>query len=83
MILGTQVRAARALLGWTVRDLAPKAVTSVSAVNSLEGGAGPPAVNAKKLAAIQSVLEAAGIEFLDHDAPGVRLHPISSCPNRQ
>jgi transcriptional regulator with XRE-family HTH domain len=75
MILGTQVRAARALLGWTVRDLAHRSVTSVQAINSLEGGAGPLAVNAKKLAAIQSVLEAAGIEFLDGGAPGVRLYP--------
>jgi transcriptional regulator with XRE-family HTH domain len=75
MILGTQVSAARGLLGWTVLDLAHRAVVSVSAVNSLEGGAGPPAISAKKLAAIQSVLEAAGIEFLDGNAPGVRLHP--------
>jgi transcriptional regulator with XRE-family HTH domain len=75
MILGTQVRAARALLGWTVRDLAHKAVVSVSTVNSLEGGAGPPAINAKKLSAIQATLEAAGIEFLDGGAPGVRLYP--------
>ena len=75
MILGTQVKAARGLLGWTVRDLAHRAVVSLSAVNSLEGGAGPPAISANKLAAIQSVLEAAGIEFLDGNAPGVRLHP--------
>ena len=69
MILGTQVRAARALLGWTVRDLAHSAAVSLSAVNSLEGGAGPPAISAKKRVAIQSVLEAAGIEFLDGNAP--------------
>jgi transcriptional regulator with XRE-family HTH domain len=75
MILGTQVRAARALLGWTVRDLAHSAAVSISAVNSLEGGAGPPAINAKKLSAIQTTLEAAGIEFLDGGAPGVRLYP--------
>jgi ribosome-binding protein aMBF1 (putative translation factor) len=75
MILGTQVRAARALLGWTVRDLAHRAVTSVSAINSIEGGAARPAVNAKKLADVQAVLEQAGIEFLDGGAPGVRLYP--------
>lgn len=74
-ILGRQVRAARGLLGWTVRDLAHKAVVTVSAVNALEGGAGPPAISATRVAAIQSVLEAAGIEFLDGNAPGVRLHP--------
>jgi hypothetical protein len=29
----------------------------------------------ERQAAIQLVLEAAGIEFLDGNAPGVRLHP--------
>jgi transcriptional regulator with XRE-family HTH domain len=75
MISGAQVRAARALLGWTVRDLAHRAVTSVSAINSLEGGAGPPAVYAKRVADIQLVLEAAGVEFLGGSAPGLRLYP--------
>jgi len=52
MISGAQIRAARGLLGWTVRDLAHRAVVSLSAVNSLEGGAGPQAISAKKQAAI-------------------------------
>jgi transcriptional regulator with XRE-family HTH domain len=75
MASGAQIRAARALLGWSVRDLAHRAVVSLSTVNSLEGGAGPPAVSDKKLAAIRGVLEAAGIEFTNGHMPGVRLNP--------
>ena len=33
------------------------------------------AANVDALAAVQATIEAAGIEFLGGDAPGVRLHP--------
>jgi transcriptional regulator with XRE-family HTH domain len=42
MISGAQVRAARALLGWTVRDLARHAIVSITAVNLIEGATGLP-----------------------------------------
>jgi hypothetical protein len=50
-------------------------VVSLSTVNSLEGGAGPPTVSDKKLAAIEAVLEAAGIVFTNGHMLGVRLNP--------
>jgi transcriptional regulator with XRE-family HTH domain len=76
VITSAQVRAARALLGWQVRELAHRAVVSISAVHAIEGGAGPPSVSIKKLANVQAALEAEGIEFASHgDVVGVWLHP--------
>ena len=74
MVSGAQIRAARALLGWTARDLARRAIVSVSTVNLIEG-AGFASATREQLAAVQTALQAAGIEFLSGDAPGVRLHP--------
>jgi hypothetical protein len=67
-----QVRAARRLLGWTVNELAHRASVGNFTVDQIEGLAGLNPFPG--LAAIQTILEAAGIEFIN-DAPGVRLHP--------
>ena len=73
MISGAQIRAARALLGWTAKDLAQKAKVGVSTIQRIENAEGTPNVHAPNLAAIQSALEAAGIEFTNGDAPGLRM----------
>jgi transcriptional regulator with XRE-family HTH domain len=67
-----QLRMARAAMGWGVRDLAEKAGITANTVTRIELGA-----DAKQstIDAIQRVFEAAGIEFLDNDSPGVRLRP--------
>jgi hypothetical protein len=75
MISGAQVRAARALVGWTVHELARRSVVSIGTVHLIEGSDGLPSTSREHLAAIQDSLEAVGIEFLDGDAPGVRLRP--------
>jgi transcriptional regulator with XRE-family HTH domain len=76
MISGAQVRAARALLGWTTRDLAKRAVIGISIVSMMEGADdGLPSTSREHVAAVQATLAAMGIEFLNGDAPGVRLHP--------
>ena len=76
MILGAQIRAARGLLGWTRHDLARRAVVSDATLYALESARGAPA-NKSTLASVQSTLEAAGIEFLNGPAPGLRLYPKS------
>jgi transcriptional regulator with XRE-family HTH domain len=81
MISGAQIRAARALLGWTAKDLAQKAKVGVSTVQRIENAEGTPNVHVANLAAIQSALEAAGIEFTNGDAPGLRLHRKKSIDN--
>lgn len=64
-------RAARALLGWTQGELAEQAKLGVSTVYDFERER--RAIPADTEAAIQRALEQAGVEFLDGDAPGVRL----------
>jgi transcriptional regulator with XRE-family HTH domain len=73
VISGAQVRAARAFLGWTAKDLAQKANVGISTVQRIESAEGTPNVHASNLASIQSALEAAGIEFTNGDAPGIRM----------
>jgi hypothetical protein len=45
---------------------------SISTVNLIEGAHGLPSTSREQIAAIQTALEANGIEFFDSDAPGLR-----------
>jgi transcriptional regulator with XRE-family HTH domain len=81
MISGPQIRAARALLGWTARDLALRAVVSISTVYLIEDATGLPSTTVKQVAAVQAALETAGIEFLEGDASGVRLRALALMNN--
>jgi hypothetical protein len=75
LITGSQMRAARALVRWTVEDLAKAAKVGVMTVRRAESSDGPPSMLANNLAAIRSALEGAGVEFIDQNGmgPGVRL----------
>ena len=76
MITGAQVRAAKALLGWSGNDLAEKAGIGLSTIRRIEGCDGLlEAASIKTLQAIQKALELGGVEFLgtSEDNPGVRL----------
>jgi transcriptional regulator with XRE-family HTH domain len=78
MIGGAQIRAARALLGWTVAELATRARLSYATVQRAESAAGVPTTQAVNLFAIQQALEAGGVVFLDpgehrDGGAGVRL----------
>jgi transcriptional regulator with XRE-family HTH domain len=75
MISGAQIRAARALLGWTTRELARRAIVSLSTAQLIEKAGGRPNASREAQAAVQVTLEAEGIEFLNGDAPGMRLYP--------
>jgi len=68
MISRAQVRQARAILGWSVRDLAMRAFVGIAAVNLIEGADVLPSENSRQLAAVRATLEAAGIEFNDGNA---------------
>ena len=70
-ILPAQCRAARAMLEWSRDDLAVAAKVARRTVVDFERGARSP--YDRTLADIRLALEAAGIEFTDDDAPGVRL----------
>jgi predicted transcriptional regulator len=73
MVTARQIRAARALLGWSQQQLADKAIVSLNAVARLEKGVVDSRIST--VLAIQKSLVKAGIEFLDPDVKGegVRL----------
>lgn len=73
MITSEQLRAARALKRMDQALLANQAAVSVETIKRLEKIEGPLlSANGKTLAAIQSALEAAGVEFIEG---GVRIKP--------
>ena len=73
MINHKQMRAARVLLDMKQADAAKRAGLSPQAYSAIERGAAQP--RASNLAAIQSALEQAGVEFIAENGggPGVRL----------
>lgn len=73
MVSARQIRAARALLGWTQQQLADKAIVSFNAVTRLERGEVDPRVST--ITAVEEALVKAGIEFIPtgEKGEGVRL----------
>ena len=74
MTTARQIRAARALLGWSQQNLADKAVVSLNAVTRLERGEVDPRFST--VMAVQKAITKAGIEFISEDdrkGEGVRL----------
>ena len=75
-ISGAQLRAARALLKLSVRELSDQCFISQSAIARSEQVDGTPPMRVQNLAAIRRVFKERGIEFLGLD--GVRLITMSS-----
>jgi len=74
MITARQIRAARALLGWSQQTLADKAVVSLNAVTRLERGEVDPRFST--VMAVQKAITKAGVEFISEDGKkgeGVRV----------
>ena len=69
----SQLRAARALLGWSQDELAARSEVAKRTIAAFEVGGRAP--YPRTLGAIRSALEAAGVEFIEADngGPGVRL----------
>jgi predicted transcriptional regulator len=74
-ITGSQIRAARALLGWTAADLAREAMLGVATVRRAELVDGPVNMTLSNLSAIFRTFESAGVDFIaaNGGGPGVRL----------
>lgn len=72
MVTSAQLRAARGLLNWTVRDLAEKASVHRNTVTRIENEA---TGTGHAIEALRAALEAAGVEFVPENGggPGVRL----------
>ena len=72
MPTGAQIRAARALLGISARELARRAGVSPRTIANAEAADGPPPVQVQTLERIRATLEEAGIEFT-RNANGVSI----------
>jgi transcriptional regulator with XRE-family HTH domain len=75
-----QLKAARALLGWSFDRLAARSGTTAQLVSTFEKTGRMMSVTAPRrmvpidaVAAVRTTLEQAGIDFTDGDAPGVRI----------
>ena len=74
MIVGLQIRAARAMLRWTAAELGRKAGVSHPTIHRIEQIDGVSTSRGDTLDRIEKALMAGGIEFIggSTEAPGVR-----------
>jgi DNA-binding XRE family transcriptional regulator len=71
---GNQLKAARALVDMDQGTLAEKAGIHLNTVGAMEKRREQPLISGMAtVRAIMNVLEDAGVEFLNHGQPGVRL----------
>jgi transcriptional regulator with XRE-family HTH domain len=70
-MLPVQSRMARAATGFQIIEIAKRAKVATATIVRFEKG---EELKPRTVEAIQSAYEAAGIEFIDGDAPGIRLH---------
>lgn len=70
-----QIKAARALLGWSQEELAAEAQISIPTVKRLEARDGPLGGRSETGDKIRKALQVAGVEFIDENGggAGVRL----------
>ncbi len=69
-VSSAQIRAARGLLNWTIRDLAAKAGVHRNTITRMEAD---QVTHGPTIAAIVRALEDGGVEFTDEGRPGVRF----------
>ena len=68
-----QLRAARALIGWTAQELADASGVGVATIRRAELKDGLVGTTAPNIAAIQRAFSDRGVEFTNGDQPGVRM----------
>jgi transcriptional regulator with XRE-family HTH domain len=75
MVSSSQIKAARAMLGWSAIELANRSGVGSASIKRYEVQDGVPVANTKNLLAIRNALEDAGIEFTGDPLvnPGVTL----------
>jgi transposase len=74
-LTNTQIRAGRALVGWSAADLAREAALGLATIRRAEGAEGRTSLTMANDLAVRRALEGAGVEFIDENGggPGVRL----------
>jgi|TARA_B110000003_G_C16144569_1_gene337094 transcriptional regulator with XRE-family HTH domain len=75
MISAEQIKASRALLGWSAAELAKRSTVGATTLRRYEMLGGVPAANLSVLMKLKATLESAGIEFTGDPLvnPGVTL----------
>ena len=75
MVSSSQIKAARAMLGWSAIELANRSGVGSASIKRYEVQDGVPVANTKNLLAIRNALEVAGIQFTGDPLvnPGVTL----------
>jgi transcriptional regulator with XRE-family HTH domain len=77
LTIGNQVKAARALTGLSQGQLAERAKVNINTIYTMEKKGDAMLTSGFDIVSrVARALESLGIEFLNHDAPGVRLHKI-------
>jgi transcriptional regulator with XRE-family HTH domain len=70
-ITGAQIRAARALVRWSAKELAREAGVGVATISRAEVEEGRTTLTTVNLKAIQAALENGGVEFIPGNGGGV------------
>ena len=80
MFTSYQLRAARAILRWSIEDLSEKTGIGTTTLKRFESGDGVPNGHLRNFETIKGVLEKAGIEFIGspEEGAGVRWKLKSS-----
>ena len=75
MVSSSQIKGARAMLGWSAIELANRSGVGSASIKRYEVQDGVPVANTKNLMSIRNALEEAGIEFTGDPLvnPGVTL----------
>lgn len=75
MLLAAQIRAARALLGWTAQDLATFSKVGITTIRKIEVQTGIAKGQLRTIQDLERAFEEAGIEFIGtpENGPGVRF----------
>ena len=76
MLSVAQLRAARALLGWSQGELAEASGLAIATIKRMESARGPMKSSAENVLKVQQALEDAGVIFIDQGdgrGPGVQL----------
>ena len=66
----SQIRAARALLRWSAEDLARESALGLNTIKRAELAEDKTSLTVANDLAVRRALEAAGIQFIDHDELG-------------
>ena len=76
MICSEQIKAGRALLGWSAAQLSEASGVGLTTIRRYEMTPGVPQANMSRLSLLKQTLEQAGIEFTGDPNinPGVTLH---------